>query len=442
MTEISRPWQSTTPGDAGPYSSDNWSQLQRYIIGQDGQNVESGIVEGSGVNPDPGLTVTQRGAGANMSVDISAGAALVNGTFYIDDATVNKAIAANASGNPRIDTIILNKDWSAQTIRLAVVQGTPAGSPVPPSLVQNAGVQWQIPLADVAVANGAISITNANLTPRSVPANAPGCICLRGILNNSGVVLQTGDVVVWDATADRAITTTTTASSPSVAGVWIGRTAIGGYGRVLRKGMGYINSSAAVTRGNSMATTTVAKQAAPATVGTVGYEFARAMQTTAGAGLVLCYVDVLGQAGIGYLMNRPNGLAVRDNGADYTSTSDAFTAIDSTNLHKVVVCYGTKLFLAFTCVSSGTTYIFADFDFTVDGTRVGAAGANGLAGGMLPGNVDTVTMTAMVAVSQGSHTIEVVWKRRTAGAGTIGIFAGSGGAGADYLPTLSVIEVA
>lgn len=293
MTQISRPWQSTTPGDAGPYSSQNWAQLQRYGFGSDASNGDSGPITGSGTSPDPGLTVTQRGAGANMSVDVSIGAALVDGTFYYNDATVNLVIAANASGNPRIDTIVLNKDWSAQTIRLLVVQGTPAGSPVPPGLVQTTLIQWQTPLADVAVANGAATITNANVQIRKSPANVADGIYLHGILNNSGVVLQQGDVVIVDTSADRAVTTTTTASNKLVLGVITGRVAIGAYCRVQTNGVGYVNSGAAVTRGQALATSTVAKQALPTTYGIDPSQFAVALQTTGGAGLVLCQIGKL-----------------------------------------------------------------------------------------------------------------------------------------------------
>jgi len=45
-----------------------------------------------------------------------------------------------------------------------VKTGTPAGSPTPPALVQSDGSIWEIPLARVAVANGFVSITAAEIT--------------------------------------------------------------------------------------------------------------------------------------------------------------------------------------------------------------------------------------------------------------------------------------
>lgn len=344
MTEISRPWTSTTPGDAGAYSQDNWALLQRYLCGSDGDNPDSGPITGSGVRPDPGLTVTQRGAGANMSVDVSAGSAMVNGTFYNNSAVVNLVIAANASGNPRVDVIVLNKDWSAQTVRLLVVQGTPAGSPVPTAMVQTALTQWQIPLADIAVANGAVSITNANITPRGVLANgADGTY--ETVLNNSGVILQAGDVVVWDFSANRAVKTTTTAGDVLVAGVIVGRIAIGGYGKVITQGMGYVNSSAATTRGDGLRTHTVAKQAVPATAGSVIYQFATALETTGGAGLVFCKINCIDPNALQYLLNNRKFVEnYQAAGADYTLTAaTTWTNIDTTNMACQITPDGTRV---------------------------------------------------------------------------------------------------
>src|SRR5688500_13417181 len=67
-----------------------------------------------GVMKPSDLRTTQRGAGANMSVDVSSGAALVPGTvvthqgfYYVfNDATVNLTIAASDPSNPRHDLIV------------------------------------------------------------------------------------------------------------------------------------------------------------------------------------------------------------------------------------------------------------------------------------------------------------------------------------------------
>ena len=107
--------------------------------------------------------VTQRAAGANKSVDVASLQAWVNGHFFESDATENLTIADNASGNPRIDRIVVRADFTANTITLAVLQGTPAATPVAPALTQSSST-WELSLAQVAVANGFASVADANIT--------------------------------------------------------------------------------------------------------------------------------------------------------------------------------------------------------------------------------------------------------------------------------------
>lgn len=82
-------------------------------------------------------------------------------------------------------------------------------------------------------------------------------------LNNSGVAIIAGDVVVPDTSANNAFTTTTSAGV--VTGVWVADESIanGATGRVVTSGhVTLVNVSASVTRGHTGATHTVAKQAA------------------------------------------------------------------------------------------------------------------------------------------------------------------------------------
>jgi hypothetical protein len=104
-------------------------------------------------------------------VKVNIGRAFVDGAWYETDTAETLSIAANndGSGFARIDTIVLRKSYAAQTVRLAVLQGTPAASPAAPTLTQNTST-WEYPLADVAVANLFTTITNANITDRRTAA--------------------------------------------------------------------------------------------------------------------------------------------------------------------------------------------------------------------------------------------------------------------------------
>lgn len=123
--------------------------------------------------------VSERGAGANMSVDIATGRAFVeeSGNAYPvrNTATVNKTVTGNSSGNTRIDSVVLYIDLSASpdstssnVAKLAVVVGTPGASPSAPDDTEiGSAIGASNPylvIADITVANGASSITDANIT--------------------------------------------------------------------------------------------------------------------------------------------------------------------------------------------------------------------------------------------------------------------------------------
>jgi len=131
---------------------------------------------------ETGLAVSQRGAGANMSVDVSIGDAMIprsDGTYGHPawaDAITNVVITTADVSNPRRDIVVMYIDYAVTpstgvsnntngVVKLVVIAGTPAGSPADPS---NAAIQSAvgasnpyIKLARVRVAAGATSITNS-----------------------------------------------------------------------------------------------------------------------------------------------------------------------------------------------------------------------------------------------------------------------------------------
>ena len=158
MTESSRFWSGRiadgASGDAGPYSMDQMAAVYAMLMGG-----KRGVLSG---------LVVKESAPAAKSITVETGNAIISGILYeSEDSEVDVDISSNVSGNPRIDVIVLEADWSgaaAQTIRLSVVEGTPAGSPAVPSLTQTSGTLWQESIAEVAVANGFSTIVNANIT--------------------------------------------------------------------------------------------------------------------------------------------------------------------------------------------------------------------------------------------------------------------------------------
>lgn len=129
-----------------------------------------------------GLNATQRAAGANMSVDVQIGDAVIprsDATYghpAWNDAVLNKTINTADVSNPRRDIVILYIDYNQApstgvsnntngVVKCTVVAGTPAGSPSDPSdaTLQSAAGSGNpyIKLARVRVGTGVTSISNS-----------------------------------------------------------------------------------------------------------------------------------------------------------------------------------------------------------------------------------------------------------------------------------------
>jgi hypothetical protein len=115
-----------------------------------------GVVQGIG----NAFAVT---AGPGLGVTIDTGFVTILGDWLYTDSTTAIALLAADLTNPRIDRIIARLTISTKTVELTKLTGTPAGSPVAPSLTQGSDV-YEIPLAQIAVAANAASITSGNVT--------------------------------------------------------------------------------------------------------------------------------------------------------------------------------------------------------------------------------------------------------------------------------------
>lgn len=114
------------------------------------------------------------GDGSGMNVKVPAGYANVQGFQYLNDAVKTLTIGA-AGSSPRVDSVVLNLDLTANSITAQVVQGTAAASPVAPTLTQTDTGNYQLEIAQVAVAASATVIQPANVTDtRRFMGNVPG----------------------------------------------------------------------------------------------------------------------------------------------------------------------------------------------------------------------------------------------------------------------------
>lgn len=152
MTVRGYPFDTTD--DAGSVSEVEWRRLMRWLM-------PSGVLRGEA----NGFAVTERAAGPNMSVSVATGEAFLVGHYVRSDAIESVAISNNATGNPRIDTIVVGFDFAANSADVYVLEGTAAAAPAPADLTQDIDTKWEIPVAFIYVAAGeSTSITDSEIS--------------------------------------------------------------------------------------------------------------------------------------------------------------------------------------------------------------------------------------------------------------------------------------
>lgn len=123
---------------------------------------------------------TQRAAGANMSVDIAAGDAWVQGDavarqglyHVVNDATFNLAVPANAIANPRLDQVVLKVNDTihggvGDNATLEIVQGTATGGATLDNRTGAAALpNTAMRIADILTPASASSIVDAAIRDR------------------------------------------------------------------------------------------------------------------------------------------------------------------------------------------------------------------------------------------------------------------------------------
>lgn len=125
--------------------------------------LKNGIITGD--LDEMAVTVTDPPA---MSVIVGTGTAIVQGRFCENDAALTLSVPTAHSTYPRIDRVVVRLSAvSGRSVDVVVVAGTPAASPVSPTLTQTSET-WEIPLARIAVGAGVTSILTANITDERV----------------------------------------------------------------------------------------------------------------------------------------------------------------------------------------------------------------------------------------------------------------------------------
>ena len=131
---------------------------------------------GNGIFPNPStnLQVVAQTI-PDMTVIVRPGKAWINGYILInDDDYILQLEPADGVLN-RIDRVVARYDTADREIRLEVKKGTFASTPVAPALQRDVDA-YELALADIYVANGVISITQANITDQRLNSELCGVV--------------------------------------------------------------------------------------------------------------------------------------------------------------------------------------------------------------------------------------------------------------------------
>ncbi|HZW98532.1 MAG TPA: tail fiber domain-containing protein [Trueperaceae bacterium] len=152
---------SSYPFDEQDVSEGQYSYLFRELASH------SGIADSVG-----GSSFDVYGDNSGMQVKVNPGYAVIRGHAVQSTATEVVPIAA-ASGATRYDRVVLRLDPTANTITLAVVEGTPGGGV--PALTQTDTGVYEFPLATVTIPVGAATISAGQVnTEREFLGNTVG----------------------------------------------------------------------------------------------------------------------------------------------------------------------------------------------------------------------------------------------------------------------------
>ncbi len=117
-----------------------------------------------GVMPNPSNNM-QVSAGSGMNVIVSPGFAMCNGCLKLEEAQRTLAVQASSATYDRIDTVVLrlNDNDSERICDFYILEGTPATSPVRPTLTRTESI-WELGLADLFIAKNSTVISNQRIT--------------------------------------------------------------------------------------------------------------------------------------------------------------------------------------------------------------------------------------------------------------------------------------
>lgn len=120
MAEFSYPFEA---GTGAIVTEDDWSDMAKNWQ-------DDGVVSDS-LSP---LALEVETLAELNTVYVNPGMAVIQGFMYRNTDAIPLTVSSNASGNPRMDRVVLRLDRTTNVIEAAIKEGTPAASPVAPSV--------------------------------------------------------------------------------------------------------------------------------------------------------------------------------------------------------------------------------------------------------------------------------------------------------------------
>lgn len=149
----------------------------------------------NGIYPNPS-TQCQVLANNNMTVTLKPGNAYINGYRYKNDSDKSLSIETADGVLKRIDRIVLRHTTLNREIKAYVKKGTFASTPMAPTLQRDADM-WELGVADIYVANGAVSISQANIT--DLRLNNTYCGIVHGVIDQVDTTTLFNQFQAWYA---------------------------------------------------------------------------------------------------------------------------------------------------------------------------------------------------------------------------------------------------
>ena len=117
----------------------------------------------------------QVSSGNGMVVTVGTGYANIKGKVRFFDTNTSLTLATAGASYPRIDTIVVECNYTNRTIELKSVTGTYSKSPKAQAPVRNTST-YQLVLAEIYVGAGASSISADNITDKRMDSNVCGYV--------------------------------------------------------------------------------------------------------------------------------------------------------------------------------------------------------------------------------------------------------------------------